>query len=324
MKSTTEEILENINKELSGSERDVYRGNQRSLKYYVREISYDFSRWIAAKEREIDQKKYELTWALGLIGVIGVMLAITRSASSDWEWARDNTLTFRLCAVVLCTLFVGVSLERSAVVRSLWSFTITKFLVSIIVSGLVLYARGKAAGHINEIFHVDASAFPITLIFTTAILVLKFLIPFVLAVAIFLFAVHAFSGLHWCWEKLNGKDIQIFPLYSLLTAFVSAVILYYGWGWSTNQLSDSRVPEKIYLMAYALDFSHWNECANVPPNRPIVFLGNDQQSVLVAPHQLVDFDFSTFFEASVIVPKNFIRVPCDFKSASNENGYLNG
>lgn len=319
MKSTTEEILENINKELSGSERDVYRGNQRSLKYYVREINYDFSRWIAAKEREIDQKKYELIWALGLIGVIGVMLAITRSASSDWEWARDNTLTFRLCAVVLCTLFVGVSLERSAVVRSLWSFTITKFLVSIIVSGLVLYARGKAAGHINEIFHVDASAFPITLIFTTAILVLKFLIPFVLAVTIFLFSVHIFTGAHWCWAKSKGKDTQLFPAHSLLTAFVSAVILYFGWGWSTNQLSDPRVPEKIYLMAYALDFSHWNECANVPPGQPIVFLGNDQDSVLVAPHKLPDYDFSTFFEASVDVPTDFIRLRCDYKIASKDN-----
>jgi hypothetical protein len=322
MKSTTKDILENINKELSGSEKDLYRGNQRSLKYYVREINIDFSRWIAAKEREIDRQKYELTWALGLIGVIGIMLAITRSASSDWEWARDNTLTFRLCAVVLCTLFVGISLERSAVVRSLWSFTITKFLVSIIVSGLVLYARGKAAGHINEIFHVDASAFPITLIFTTAILVLKFLVPFVLAVAIFLFSVHIFTGVHWCWAKFKGKDTQLFPVYSLLTAFVSAVILYFGWGWSTNQLSNSRVPEKIYLMAYALDFSHWNECANVPPGQPIVFLGNDQESVLVAPHKLIDFDFSTFFEASVDVPTDFIRLRCDYKSGPKANELL--
>lgn len=323
MKHTTEEILENINKELSGSERDLYRGNQRSLKYYVREIYYDFSRWIAAKERELDREKYELTWTLGLIGVIGVMLAITRSASSDWEWARDNTLTFRLCAVVLCTLFVGVSLERSAVVRSLWSFTITKFLVSIIVSGLVLYARGKAAGHINQIFHIEASALPITLIFTTAILVLKLLIPFILAIAVFLFTVHIFTGLHWCWQRIHDKDGQEFPLHSLLTAFVSAVILHYGWGWSTNQLSDSRIPEKIYLMAYALDFSHRNECANVPSNWPIIFLGNDQQSVLVAPDKLVDFDFSKFFQASVIVPTDFVRVRCDYKPASKSNGLPN-
>lgn len=319
MKKTTE-ILETISRELSENERDWYSGNQRSLKYYVRDIHHDLSKWIAKKERERDQEKYELTWTLGLIGVIGIILAITRSASSDWEWARENTLAFRICAVVLCTLFVGITLERSAVVRSLWSFTITKFLISIIVSGLVLYARGKAGGHINEIFHVDASAFPITLIFTTAILVLKFLVPFVLVVAIFLLSVHIFTGAHWCWTRYNEKNYQEFPLYSLLTAFVSAVILYYGWGWSTNQLSDSRVPDKVYLMAYALDFSHKNECANVPPNRPIVFLGNDQRSVLVAPHKLENFDFSRFFEASAVVPTNFIRVHCDYKSASRHDG----
>ncbi|MGE8688766.1 MAG: hypothetical protein ACN6PJ_16605 [Achromobacter sp.] len=313
MSKLIEKQLESIHQELKGNELDPYLGRGRSLNYYIRDIHQKIEEWFRLQRQEKEKRAYELTWALVLIGTIGVLLAINRSDSSDWNWVRENTLTFRLCAVILCTMFVGVTLERSTVIRSLWSFTVTKFLVSIILSGLVLYARGKAAGHINEIFHVDASALPITLVFTTALLVLKLLVPFILAIALLLSLVHILISLVWLKDRLNGEVAQLIPLYSLLSTLVSAVILYHGGNWSTDQLSDPRVPEKIYLMAYALDFSHSHECANVPKNRPVIFLGNAQDSVLIAPYKLVDFDFSDFFEASVDVPTNFIRQRCDYK-----------
>ncbi|MBD9381144.1 hypothetical protein IB258_07825 [Achromobacter sp. ACM02] len=273
------------------------------------------SELLKLRNTEKMKRNYETKWSLGLIGFLGVMLAITRSASSDWDWVRENTLVFRLCAVFLCTVFVGVSLERSTVIQSLWEHTVTKFLVSIILSGVVLYARGKAAGIINEIFHIDASALPITLVFSTAILVLKLLLPFIIVLVAILFAMHTINSLVWLHNEMSGKEnIELTPLYYLLSAFVSAVIVYYGWGWSTNQLSDSRVPEKIYLMAYALEFNHVHECSNVAPDQPVVFLGNAQEAVLVAPEKLVDFSFSDFFEATVSVPSEFVRQRCEYKS----------
>jgi hypothetical protein len=66
-------------------------------------------------------------------------------------------------------------------------------------------------------------------------------------------------------------------------------------------------------MAHALDFNYAHECANVDPARPVVFLGSAQESVLIAPYGLEDFDFGTFFEASVIVPTDFTREKCDYK-----------
>lgn len=308
--------LESIHRELRGSEQDLSRERQKSLKYYVRNIHHRLGEWLSAQGYEKDKQRYELSWALGLIGVVGVLLAITRSASSDWDWVREHTLAFRLSAVVLCTAFVGVSLERSAVVRSLWNFAITKFLVSIILSGVVLCARGKAAGYLNSVFHIDASAFPITLILTTGLLVLKQLVPFILTVALMLFLVHCLIGVGWLKGKLDGEAVDQPPLYSLLSVLVSGVILYFGWSWSSDQIADSRVPEKVYLMAHALDFNYSHECANVAMNRPVVFLGNTQESVLVAPYRLADFDFADFFEASVTVPTDFVRQRCDYKHSS--------
>ncbi len=73
--------------------------------------------------------------------------------------------------------------------------------------------------------------------------------------------------------------------------------------------------EKVYLLAMRLDFNNSHQCANVPAGRPVIFLGNAQDSVLVAPYQLEGFDFTTFFEASVKVPQQFMRMRCEYKMA---------
>lgn len=315
MSQKIEQHLETIRQEVQGGEQDLQQERQRSLKYYVRDIHQQLAKWLSLQGYAEDRRRYELSWALGLVGIIGVVLAITRSASSDIDWVREHTVAFRLWAVVFCTIFIGVSLERSAVIRSLWSYASTKFLVSVILSGVVLYSRGSAAAYVNGVFHVDASALPITLVFTTGLLIIKLVLPFILTAALFLSLVHGFIGAGWIKGKLAGEAAHEPPLYSVLAFFVSGVILYFGWGWSHDQIGDSRVPEKVYLMAHALDFNYSHECSNVASDRPVVFLGAGQEAVLVAPYKLRTFDFAEFFEGSVPVPTNFIRLRCEYKSA---------
>ncbi|WP_379059108.1 hypothetical protein V6M93_01410 [Pectobacterium brasiliense] len=244
-----------------------------------------------------------------------MLLAIIRSAGSDIDWVREHTLSFRLWGVALCAIFVGVSLERSSLVSSLWRFTVTKVLLSIVLSGLVIYARGQAGIHVNAVFHVDASALPITLLFTTGLMVFKLLLPFIIVVAAIMFLVNSFFMAAWFKNKFGGGDSELPLLQPVLCVLVSSVLLYHGWLWPSDQLSDTRVSEKIYLLAHALDFNDSHQCANVPADRPVVFLGNVQDAVLVAPYQLEDFDFATFFEASVNVPHQFMRMRCEYKPA---------
>ncbi|RFQ02158.1 hypothetical protein [Pseudomonas sp. B14(2017)] len=315
MSKQIEQHLEKIRHEVQGGEHDLVNQRQKSLKYYVRDIHQQLGKWLSLQGYAEDRRRYDLSWALGFIGIVGVMLAITRSATSDFDWVREHTVAFRLWAVVLCTIFIGVSLERSAVIRSLWSFASTKFLVSVILSGVVLYSRGSAAAYVNGVFHVDASALPITLVFTTGLLIIKLVLPFILTVALALSLVHGFIGVGWVKGKLAGVEVNEPPLYSVLAFFVSSVILYFGWSWSHDQIADSRVPDKVYLMAHALDFNYSHECSNVAPNRPVIFLGAGQEAVLVAPYQLKSFDFAEFFEGAEPVPTDFIRVRCEYKSA---------
>lgn len=310
-----EQHLEKIRYELQGGEQDLAHGRQRSLKYYVRDIHQQLGKWLSVQGDNEDRRRSEISWALGLIGILGVMLAITRSATSDFDWVREHTVAFRLWAVVFCTIFIGVSLERSAVIRSLWSFASTKFLVSIILSGVVLYSKGSAAAYVNGVFHVDASALPVTLVFTTGLIIIKLVLPFILTVALCLTIVHGLIGAGWIKGKLAGIEAHEPPMYSVLAFFVSTVILYFGWGWSHDQIADSRVPGKVYLIAHALDFNYAHECSNVAPSLPVIFLGAGQEAVLVAPYRLQSFDFAEFFEGSVDVPTNFLRLRCEYKSA---------
>lgn len=316
MTSEIHQHVESIVQELRGGEQDLSR-NQKSLKFYVREIHRQLSKWLSIQGYAEEERRYELSWALGLVGVMGVLLAVTRSADSDIEWIREHTVAFRLWGIVFCTIFICVSLERSAVFRSLLRFTSAKLLISIILSGVVLYSRGKAAGYVNGVFHVDASAFPITTVFTTALLIVKLVLPFVLSTAFVLSVVHIFISAGWVKGKLEGKSDYLPPFSSVLSVFVSIVILYFGWHWSHDQIADSRVPEKVYLMAHALDFNNSHECSNVASDAPVVFLGPSQEAVLVAPYKLSDFDVEDFFEKRADVPHDFVRVRCEYKPAQS-------
>lgn len=318
MSQQIERLLEGIQIELVGDEPDPSQIDRKSIKALLSEINFRARECIGLRKREYERHRYELSWALGFIGVVGVLLAVSQTADGDIAWMREHTIAFRLWGVALCTVFVGVSLERSSLVKALWGFTITKIIVSIIFSGLIIYARGRAAGYMNEVFHIDASAIPITLVFSTGLIVFKLLVPFVFAVAIALFCAHFIIAVNWIKDKRAGVERDFFPWHSLLSISVASVILFYGWHWARDQLSDERVPEKIYLMAHALDFNRVHECANVDPTRPVIFLGASQESVLVAPYGLEDFDFATFFEARVTVPTDFTRERCVYKEPERE------
>lgn len=125
----------------------------------------------------------------------------------------------------MCLIFVGVLVERSSVVRLLWSFAVTKFLLSLLLSGLVFYARGIAAGHINSVFPVDASALLIPPNLITGLVMFRLLVPFGLTIAVPILTLHAIRIISWCVNRRIEKTMADFPMFSMLCIAVARVLL---------------------------------------------------------------------------------------------------
>ncbi|WP_445359521.1 hypothetical protein [Microbulbifer sp. ANSA005] len=182
--------------------------------------------------------------------------------------------------------------------------------MSVSFSGLVVYSTGKAAGVINSVFGVDATAFPITYTFTTAIIVFNLIAPFLFFISLGAIA-HLFNVYAWIQEKLKGKTYDLPPYHSFVFPILACTIMFIGWRWSNNEFSESRLPQKAYMMAHALDFNSNHECGNLEGGVPVVFLGASQNSVLADAFMIHELDFSSFFNYEVDIPDQFYRIKCE-------------
>ncbi|HBO9739895.1 hypothetical protein [Pseudomonas aeruginosa] len=312
MSEEIQNTLEKIHRQLSGGETDLFSNREKSIKYHLSNISSDLGKWLRDREQESYSRKYNTNLALGILAIIAVFLIrLGAQENPDFDWVEQNKLSIKIWGIIIAAIYVGASIERSELFKSIWKFSFTKLIVSIAASGLIVYSTGKAASAVNSVFGVDASSFPVTLVFTTAIILFHLIAPFLFAISAAIF-VHLLVLLAWIKAKLNDKTYELPPFHSFMFSIASAVIMYYGWEWSKNELSKERLPEKIYLMAYALDFNGKHHCKNIKKDVSVVFLGANQKSVLATPSALEDFDFSTFFTASVYIPSQFYRLECEY------------
>lgn len=309
-----EDTLKEIYDQLAGGEADLYSSRDKSIKYYLRSISSKLDGWIRSREQDDSRRTYSTNWSLGILAVVALFLIqLGSQESSDFEWIETHQLVLKLWGVILAAVYVGASIERSEIFKSLWTFSITKLITSIAASGLVIYSTGKAAGVINGVFGVDATTFSITMIFTTAIVLFNLIAPFLAFISAGVL-LHLINVAGWIKSKINGDNYEFPPFHSFMFSITASTIMFFGWNWSSDELSEERLPEKVYLMAYALDFNFRHLCEGIDKDFPVVFLGPSQQSVLVAPSKLEYFDFSTFFSATVEIPNQFYRLECKHQS----------
>jgi hypothetical protein len=316
MSKQDRDLLDQIHRQLSGSESDLRSSGRKSINYHLANIAADLKKWARDRLDDRESRIETTNWTLGILAVIAfALIQLGGHDSTDFKWVQQNKIAIRIWGVVLAAVYIGVSVERSELVKSIWLVSVPKLVASIAASGLIVYSTGKAAGAINGVFGVDASSFPVTLVFTTAIILFHLVAPFLFGLSLAAL-VHFFNFVGWIKALLNGRTHELPPFHSFMFLMVAAVIMYQGWAWSKNELSIARLPEKIYLMAYKLDFNERHQCGNLKKDVSVVYLGSNQQSVLVTPTNLEDFDFSDFFTASVRVPTEFFKVECEYPDYS--------
>lgn len=315
--SSKEEYLEAIYEEFSKNE--ISNIDNRTLKTYVFEILKRQREHDWNKKREAERKDFNVSWAMVILAIIALFFIINGSREShDISWLQQNSFAIRIWGVALATLYVGITIERFSVFSSFWQFGFTKLIVSIGISGLLIFSTGKAAGAINTVFGVDASAFPFTLTFISGVLFFHYLLPFFSLVGI-LAVISAINAIGWIKSKFNDSaSYELPPVHSFIFPFVALILLGFFWGWSKNEFSENELPAKIYKLAHMLDFNKKHECGNIIKGVPVVYLGASQEVVLADIESNDVENVKSFFETKINVPDHFYRLNCRMPEYRNK------
>ncbi|MFM4824165.1 hypothetical protein ACEUDJ_04635 [Aeromonas bivalvium] len=308
--SSKEEYLAALYEEISENEKS--NSGVNTLKTYVYEILERQREEDWKRKNESEQKDFNLSWSLGLLAFVALVLIINGSREShDFNWLQQNSFTIKIWGIFLATLYIGVSIENFSIFRNLWQFGFTKLVASVAISGLIVFSTGKAAGSINSVFGVDASAFPFTLTFTSGLFFFHYVLPFLALVGI-VAIFFAFDAIGYIKSKFsNDRNYKLPPVHSFAFPILATILLVVFWGWSNNDLSEEVLPSKIYKLAHMLDFNNKNECANIRSGVPVVYLGPSQSTVLADIKATSVENLKSFFEREVEVPQKFYRLSCE-------------
>ncbi|MEZ7275755.1 hypothetical protein [Pseudoalteromonas sp. 68 DY56-GL68] len=315
--SNKDEYLAALYEEISENEKS--NGSVRTLKTYVYEILERLRKDDQKRKDKSEQKDFNISWSLGFLAFVALVLIINGSNEShDFNWLQQNSLSIKILGIALATLYIGVSIERFSIFRNLWQFGFTKLVVSIAISGLIVFSTGKAAGAINSVFGVDASAFPFTLTFTSGLFFFHYVLPFLAFVGI-VAVFFALDAIGYLKSKLSdGRNYELPPVHSFVFPILATILLVIFLGWSKNDLGEKVLPSKIYKLAHMLDFNNKNECANIRAEVPVVYLGPSQSTVLADVNVTNVDNLKSFFELKVEVPKRFYRLSCELPEYQSE------
>jgi hypothetical protein len=129
---------------------------------------------------------------------------------------------------------------------------------------------------------------------------------------------HLLNAIEWLCSWFKNTTYELAPYHSFVFPILASVIMYFGWTWSNNELSEDRLRSKIYIMAHALDFNLKHECGNLKEGIPVVFIGASQNSVLVDSNKLDSIKFEQFFSSDVEIPNKFYRLNCTMPKYSEK------
>lgn len=268
------------------------------------------------KKYEGQRKEWDVTSVLNWLAIAAIAIFIfSVSKKEDSELLERVKLYTYILSIVLSAIWIGVNIERTSLFRELWTFGITKLIISLLFTALVVFSTATASSTINGIFGIDASFFPFTRSFLTAYTFFRYislLVYLLLFVAVFnLFLIGAYLK---CLFDRKG-DID-FPVKSLVFIVLTLVFTYFTWGWSGSNFDNNTLNEKVYILAHQLDFSDNNLCVNLKGQKvSVIFLGHDQVQMLVDYNTVKPDSVSSFVEGENIyelVNKNLKVMSCDY------------
>lgn len=226
---------------------------------------------------------------------------------------NQATFTWALCLSILLGLF-SIAGYLELVAKSIWGFESFRWGFAACIALFSYLSRIDAANDINMLFHVDASALPLSTIAGTAMRFaawMRWPMVFVFIASLIAIGLMVFGSL--LQEK---DDVEKFAVG--IRIFAATIASGLAWLFIHAQLSDDGIRLKLYRIAHTADFVDKFNCKGYDSNKfDGLFIGPEQRRVLIAPkiaqvNQLFNADQQPpELMQTVDVPQYFPIVECE-------------
>lgn len=263
---------------------------------------------------ETKAKESAVRALFGVSLVICVMFAIAIACNNGTDPEPDKFAIY-MCGVVLGSIYVFLGLVEVTLMNRLINLKSSLLLWAFFVACLGYVARAKASVDINTIFHMEASAFPMTLMASTLLHMINFLLLFFVASGIACFVLAALSVMQ---GHHHGKGFMLI-FCQVVTGLAFIIITLFSHFRIDKDIQRLQI---IYRIAQSVDFNAHSPCANIDSSTTtMVFLDADKRLALVAPtlDEFAGFEWrKVSYLRSVAIPEGFKTVTCEY-SALSEN-----
>lgn len=223
---------------------------------------------------------------LGFLALISIANFVAAGYVLDGTAAGPSTF-FSLVGISIATgLLVALGALEEAFSSSVSSFRSAQWAVAALIAVVTYRGRMQAINDLNSIFHIDASALPMTLTAGTVLNVAALLFWFFVALAV---AGAASLVLMYLGVVFDEKAEDVKKLRALSIAFAVVVSCGVSAGFAHVHLKGDLRQQKLYRLAHMTDFSGSFRCEGIDSQaNDVLFIGPEQRRVLVAPKLSTD------------------------------------
>lgn len=225
------------------------------------------------------------------------------------DYVSADTAFLLLASSVLMGFYVVLAFIEKMLERYFKDFRVTVIFWGLLLATLAYVARLRALADINKIFHIDASAFPMTLVAGTTLHLAKLMLwP---CIAVFVITAIILSLI--CVGRFFDSNSSTGEKWGVVVPTMAALIASgIGWAFIHSNLSPERRSEILYRTSHMTDFNDTFRCAGIDDRKySAVFLGPEQRRVLLAP-KLEEFSLEkrAYVLKRVEVPHSFSVFDC--------------
>lgn len=242
------------------------------------------------------------------IAFASILLLLFGAGLSKEGYVDADKLLWVICIAVFLGLFSIMASVELATGGMLAPFQTAKGAWALLIALAAFAARRAAIDDVNAVFHLDASALPMT-VWADALMCaftwMKWPFWLLLTCSAALIAWGGWKGM------FDGGDGDISPVAAIL-AFSNVFVSLLGLGFIHTHLSEAGRPQRLYRIAHATDFSSTFRCLGIDERtHSVLFIGPEQRRVLIAPKlpEQLPGPHPAVFE-QVKIPAEFPVVDC--------------